>query len=86
LKIKLKASHFDTIDVIEAESQAMLNTTSRMHLKKGRSTGNGAYERKRTSSKVMVASRPRVSFSQIEVSVPEIMDTPLFDNILLEDQ
>jgi hypothetical protein len=26
LKMKLKASHFDTIEVIEAESQAVLNT------------------------------------------------------------
>jgi hypothetical protein len=26
LKIKLKSSRFDTIDVIEAESQVMLNT------------------------------------------------------------
>jgi hypothetical protein len=26
LKIKLKGSHFDTIDVIEAELQAVLNT------------------------------------------------------------
>jgi hypothetical protein len=26
LKIKLKGRHFDTIEVIEAESQAMLNT------------------------------------------------------------
>jgi hypothetical protein len=29
LKIKLKGSHFDTIEVIEEESQAMLNTLTK---------------------------------------------------------
>jgi hypothetical protein len=37
LKIKLKGRHVDTVEVIEAESQAVLNTvtehTSRKHLK-----------------------------------------------------
>jgi hypothetical protein len=33
-----------------------------MHLKNGRSAGNGAYARKGTTSKVMVASRLKVSF------------------------
>jgi hypothetical protein len=28
LKIKLKGRHFDTIDVMEAESQALLNTVT----------------------------------------------------------
>jgi hypothetical protein len=37
LKIKLKGCHVDTAEVIEAESQAVLNTTSRVHLKNGRS-------------------------------------------------
>jgi hypothetical protein len=40
LKIKLEGCHFDTIEVIKAELQAVLNTTSRMHLKHGRSAGN----------------------------------------------
>jgi hypothetical protein len=35
---------------------------SRMHLQNFRSAGNGAYERKGTTSRVMVASRPKVSF------------------------
>jgi hypothetical protein len=47
LKMKLKGGHFDTTEMIEAESQAVLNTltetTSRMHLKTRRSSGNGAY-------------------------------------------
>jgi hypothetical protein len=33
LKIKLKARHFDTTEAVEAESQAVLNMTSRMHFK-----------------------------------------------------
>jgi hypothetical protein len=32
LKIKLKDRHFDTIEVIEAESQAMLNTLTEHNL------------------------------------------------------
>jgi hypothetical protein len=39
MKIKLKGRHFDTTEVIEAGSQ----TVSRMHLKYGRSPGNGEY-------------------------------------------
>jgi hypothetical protein len=31
LKIKLKNRHFDTIEVIEAESQAVLNTLTKHH-------------------------------------------------------
>jgi hypothetical protein len=55
-----------TIEVIEAEVQAMLtlsqNKTSRMHLKNGRSAGNGAYMREGTTSRVMVANRPKLVF------------------------
>jgi hypothetical protein len=50
LEIKLKGRHFDTTEVIEAESQAVLNTLTehdfKMHLKNGRSDGNGAYDGK----------------------------------------
>jgi hypothetical protein len=60
LKIKLKGRHFDTTEVIEAESQAVLNTLAEHDFqdafKKGRSTG------KEPTSKVIVASRPEVSF------------------------
>jgi hypothetical protein len=61
LKIKLKGHHFDTIEVIEAESQAMLNTLReyefQAHLKNVRSAGNGAYARKGTTSSVMATGR-----------------------------
>jgi hypothetical protein len=45
-----------------------------MHLKNDRSAGNGAYARKRTTSRVKVASRLKVSFDQMAEPVPEIMD------------
>jgi hypothetical protein len=66
LKTKLKCSYFDRIKVIEAESQAALNTL-REHdfqaaFKNDRSSWNYAYARKGTTARVMVASRPRVSF------------------------
>jgi hypothetical protein len=59
LKIKLKGLHFDTIEVIEAESQ---NKASRMHLKNGRNTGSSSYIQKGTTLRVMVALRPKVNF------------------------
>jgi hypothetical protein len=50
LKIKLKGSHLDTNEVIEAESQAVLNTFTehdfRDAFKTDRSVGNDAYVRK----------------------------------------
>jgi hypothetical protein len=66
LKIKLKDHRFDTTDVIKAESQAVLNTLTEHNLqdvfKNDKSAENGAYAQKGTTSKVMVASRPKVSF------------------------
>jgi hypothetical protein len=65
-KINLKSRHFDTIEVIEAESQTMLNTLTTQNFqdafKNGRSTGNEAYMRKETTSRGMVASRPKTCF------------------------
>jgi hypothetical protein len=58
LKIKLKGRHFDTTEVIEAESQAVLNTHTELDFqdtfKNGRSAGNGEYARKGITSRVMV--------------------------------
>jgi hypothetical protein len=66
LKIKLKGRHFDTTEVIETESQAVLNTLTEHDFqdafKNGRSAGNGAYARKGITSKLMVASRSKVCF------------------------
>jgi hypothetical protein len=64
-KIKLKDRHFDIIDAIEAESQAMLNTITEHDFqdafKNVRNGENGAYARC-TTSWAMVASTPKVSF------------------------
>jgi hypothetical protein len=50
---------------MEAESQAVLNNLAehdfRDAFKNGRSTGNGAYRRKGSTSKAMVASRPKIN-------------------------
>jgi hypothetical protein len=54
LKIKLKGRYFDTIEEIEAELQAVLNTLKehnfRMNLKNDRITGNSAYAQKGTTN------------------------------------
>jgi hypothetical protein len=66
LKIKLKGYHFDTIEAMEAELQTVLNTHTEHDFQdafqSGRSAGNGAYALKGTTSRVMVASRTKVSF------------------------
>jgi hypothetical protein len=65
LKIKLKGRHFGRTEVIEAESQTMLNTLTEHDFqdafKNGRRAGNDAYARKGATSRVMVASGPNVS-------------------------
>jgi hypothetical protein len=62
----MKDRHFDTTEVIEAESQAVLNTLTENYFQDAiqncRSVGNVAYVRKAITSRVIVASRPRVSF------------------------
>jgi hypothetical protein len=67
LKLKLKGHHFDTTEVIKAESQAVLNTPTAhdFAFKSGRSSGNGLYTWKGTTSRVMVASGPKLVFDQI---------------------
>jgi hypothetical protein len=79
VKIKLRGPKFVTVEVIEAKSQSVLITLIKHDFqdalkKKDRSTGNGAYMWKGTVSRVMVVSRPEVSFEQMAASVPEIMD------------
>jgi hypothetical protein len=66
MKIKLKVRHFGTIDVVEAESQAVLNTSTEHDFQdafgNGRTAENGAYVRKGTISRPMLARNPKVSF------------------------
>jgi hypothetical protein len=63
----MKCCYFDTTEVIDEKSQAVLNTLTEHDFpdafkKNGRSAGNGAYTRKATTSRVMVASLLKVSF------------------------
>jgi hypothetical protein len=66
LKIKLKCPHFDTIDMIETESQAVLNTLTEHDFqdafKNCGSAWNCAYAPKVTASRVIVDIGPKVSF------------------------
>jgi hypothetical protein len=62
LKIKLKYRHFDTVEAIEAETQAVLNSLTEHDFqdafKNGRSAGNGAYSLKGTTLRLMMAIGP----------------------------
>jgi hypothetical protein len=66
LKIKMKGLNFDTFVVIEAQSLSELNSPTghgfQDTFKNGRSARNSAYAQRGTTSWLMVASRPKVSF------------------------
>jgi hypothetical protein len=66
LKMKLTGRHFDTVEVIEAESEAELNTLTghdyQDAFKNDRSAESGTYARKGTTSRLIVDSSPKVSF------------------------
>jgi hypothetical protein len=80
LKVKQEDRHFDTAEVIEAESRAVLNSLtehdSKDTIQNDRSAGNGAYSRKGLLWGWW-CSRPKVSFDQMAAPVPEIMDGSL---------
>jgi hypothetical protein len=64
LKIKLKGLHFDTIEVIEAESQAALNTLTEHDFQDAFKEwqGKDACVWKGTTLRVMVPNRLKVNF------------------------
>jgi ribosomal protein L12E/L44/L45/RPP1/RPP2 len=68
LKIKLKGRHFDTIRVIEAESQAVLNTLKEHDIQD--------VFKKMAEALGMVHMCG--SFDQMAAPVPEIMDGSLY--------
>jgi hypothetical protein len=47
------------------------------------SAGNGAFAWKGTTSRVVVACRPKLIFDQMAALVPEIIDTTLYSFIIL---
>jgi hypothetical protein len=67
LKIKLKGRHFHKTEAIEAESQAVLNTLTEHEFqdafKQQQKRCHDAYIQMGTTSRMMVASRPKISFS-----------------------
>jgi hypothetical protein len=64
--IKLIGHHFDTVEMVKVELQAVLNPLIEHNFqdafKNGRSTGIGAYMWRGTASRVMVGRSPKVSF------------------------
>jgi hypothetical protein len=65
LKLKLKGRHFDTNEVIDAESQAVLNTLTEQDFQDAFRNSciarKGAYAGKGNISRLMVANRPKVT-------------------------
>jgi hypothetical protein len=63
---KAEGHHFDTIEVIDAESQAVLNTLTEHDFqdafKNDREAGKCVYVQKGTASRMMVASSNKVIF------------------------
>jgi hypothetical protein len=83
LKIKLNGCYFDISGVMEAESQAMMNTLTEQDFQDAFKNGNKAYVQKGTTLRVMVASRPKASFDQMAVSVPKVVFFIVFFKCLL---
>jgi hypothetical protein len=67
---------------MEAELHGVLNTLTESNFqdafKNDRSAGNCAYVQKGTTSKVMVASRHKVSFDEMVAPVSGIMECPSY--------
>jgi hypothetical protein len=87
IMIKRKGRHFDTTEVIEAESQAVLNIPAehdfRKAFKNGGSDWNCAHARKMTTLREMVTNRPKSYFLiGWQHPVPEIMNSCLYSSFL----
>jgi hypothetical protein len=80
--MKLKGSHFDTIEVIEAETQVALNTLTEHDFqdafKKWQKHWDWCIRCEWTTSWLMVAIKPKVSFYQMAAPVPEFMVSFLY--------
>jgi hypothetical protein len=74
LKIKLKGSQFNTNEVIDAELQVVINTLKeygfQAPLKKQQKSCKRRIRVKRTTSRVMVSNRPKVSFRRDDSTSP----------------
>jgi hypothetical protein len=81
---RMKGCHFDTVEVTEAELQAVLNILTEHDfqdaLKNSRSAGYCAYSCKGTFLSLLITTMPKVSFYWMEAPVPKILDCSLQDN------
>jgi hypothetical protein len=82
LKIKLKGRHFDTVEVIEADSQAMMNTLTEHDfqdaLKKKRQALETVHNRGRGPLRGQRwPAGSKLVFDKMAAQVPEIMDETL---------
>jgi hypothetical protein len=82
LKKELKGLYFDTMEIIEAEMQALLNTLIKHDFlgtfKSGRSSGNCIYPRKGTTSRRWCPEGQKLVFDRMAAPVPEIMAGSLY--------
>jgi hypothetical protein len=83
LNIKLKGHHFDTINVIEAESQAVLNTFTEQDFQDAFKKMVEELEMVHTCGRALLQGRwwpvgPKLVFDQMAAPVPEIMDGSLY--------
>jgi hypothetical protein len=81
LKIKLKGSHFDTIEMIEAQSLAALNTqnsTSMMYLKMTEALGTVHIRGRGLLRGSCWPVDRKLVFDQMAAPVPEIMEGSLY--------
>jgi hypothetical protein len=80
-EVKTERCPLCTIEVMEAVSHAVLKTLTEHDVqdefKHGRSAGKDAYTRKGATSRMMMASRIKVSFDHMSAQIPEIMDSSL---------
>jgi hypothetical protein len=69
--------HFYPVEVIEAESQAVLNILTKHDFQNARSAGNSVYRQKKTALKVIVTIRPEV-FGTMAAPVPHTIKSSTF--------
>jgi hypothetical protein len=85
LPVKLKGRQFGTIEVIETESQAVLNTqitAFRMHLRMAEALGTVPTRGKGLLREWWWPVDPKLVFDRMAAAVPESMDSFLYPSSL----
>jgi hypothetical protein len=81
LKVKLKGRHFDKIELIEAESQAVLNTLTEHDFQDAFGRWPKCWERCIRAEEDYFG--PKLIFDQMAAPVPEMMDTTSYMRIYI---